>query len=207
MDTTKRRQLTDEERAERRRQDQQLTERAVAQLRCSEGWQRWLAVRARVGLRRYSVLIWRASVLAGKESGGLRRGLVINGGAPRRWSDPRSDWSALDLAARGRCPRTSRDLPRALGVAGGAAATDLLSALSRACVQAGEMLVAERKQGLTAELLDPLRRALVWLGRPPRLAEVRGLSPSEILLGRRYRRTRHAPAPLHFQCIPHRGPS
>jgi hypothetical protein len=28
----------------------------------------------------------------------------------------------------------------------------LLSALSRACVQAGEMLVAERKQGLTAEL-------------------------------------------------------
>ena len=56
----------------------------------------------------------------------------------------------------------------------------LVLALSRACVQAGEVLVAERKQGLTAELLDPLRSGLVWLGRPPRLAEVRGLSPSDV---------------------------
>ena len=47
--------MTDEERAERRKQEQQLTEQAVAQLRCSAGWQRWLTVRARVGLRRYSV--------------------------------------------------------------------------------------------------------------------------------------------------------
>jgi antirestriction protein ArdC len=47
--------MTDEERAERRKQEQQLTERAVAQLRCSAGWQRWLEVRARVGLRRLSV--------------------------------------------------------------------------------------------------------------------------------------------------------
>ena len=47
--------LTVEERAERRHQEQQLTERAVAQLRSSAGWQRWLTVRARVGLRRYSV--------------------------------------------------------------------------------------------------------------------------------------------------------
>ena len=53
MATAKRRQLTYEERAERRRREQELTERAVAQLRSSEGWQRWLAVRARVGLRRY----------------------------------------------------------------------------------------------------------------------------------------------------------
>jgi hypothetical protein len=49
--------LTDEERAERRRQEQELTEQAVAQLRCSAGWQRWLRVRAQVGLRRFSVLI------------------------------------------------------------------------------------------------------------------------------------------------------
>ena len=42
MATTKRRQLTDEERAQRRRREQELTERAVAQLRCSDGWQRWL---------------------------------------------------------------------------------------------------------------------------------------------------------------------
>jgi len=49
--------LTDEERAERRRQEQELTERAVAQLRCSAGWQRWLECRAKVGLRRYSLII------------------------------------------------------------------------------------------------------------------------------------------------------
>ena len=47
--------LTDEQRAERRRQEQQLTEQAVAQLRCSAGWQRWLTTRGRVGLRRYSL--------------------------------------------------------------------------------------------------------------------------------------------------------
>jgi len=47
--------LTDLERAERRKQEQQLTQRAVAQLRCSAGWQRWLTVRARVGLRRLSI--------------------------------------------------------------------------------------------------------------------------------------------------------
>ena len=54
---TKRIVMSDEERAERRKQEQQLTEQAVAQLRCSAGWQRWLIVRARVGLRRYSVVI------------------------------------------------------------------------------------------------------------------------------------------------------
>ena len=49
--------MTDQERAERRKQEQELTERAVAQLRSSAGWQRWLKVRARAGLRRYSVVI------------------------------------------------------------------------------------------------------------------------------------------------------
>ena len=49
--------LTDQERAERRQREQQLTEQAVAQLRCSAGWQRWLTVRAQVGLRRYSLII------------------------------------------------------------------------------------------------------------------------------------------------------
>jgi antirestriction protein ArdC len=47
--------LTDQERAERRREEQELTARAVAQLRCSAGWQRWLQCRAKVGLRRYSL--------------------------------------------------------------------------------------------------------------------------------------------------------
>ena len=47
--------LTDEEHAERRARERELTERAIAQLRSSAGWQAWLAVRARTGLRRYSV--------------------------------------------------------------------------------------------------------------------------------------------------------
>lgn len=55
MATRQRTALTDEERAERRKQEQELTEQAVAQLRSSAGWQRWLTVRAQVGLRRYSV--------------------------------------------------------------------------------------------------------------------------------------------------------
>jgi hypothetical protein len=63
MATTKRRQLTDEQRALRRRQEQELTERAVAQLRCSDGWQRWLQVRGRLGLRRYSILISMTGVI------------------------------------------------------------------------------------------------------------------------------------------------
>jgi hypothetical protein len=47
--------LTDEERADRRKREQQLTEQAVAQLRSSAGWQRWLTLRARFGLRRLSI--------------------------------------------------------------------------------------------------------------------------------------------------------
>jgi hypothetical protein len=49
--------LTEQERAERRQREQQLNEQAVAQLRSRAGQQRWLTVRARVGLPRYSVLI------------------------------------------------------------------------------------------------------------------------------------------------------
>src|SRR4051812_615653 len=53
--TTSRRALSDEQRAERRAQDRELTIRAIAQLRSSAGWQAWLRVRARTGLRRYSL--------------------------------------------------------------------------------------------------------------------------------------------------------
>lgn len=49
------RSLTADERAERRRHELELTERAVAQLRTSDGWQRCLTVRAHAGLRRYSL--------------------------------------------------------------------------------------------------------------------------------------------------------
>jgi len=47
--------LSEAERAERRAQDRELSIRAVAQLRTSAGWQAWLRVRARTGLRRYSL--------------------------------------------------------------------------------------------------------------------------------------------------------
>jgi hypothetical protein len=49
--------LTEEERAERRRRDRELGQRAVEVLRSSAGWQRWLRVRSRTGLARYSLLI------------------------------------------------------------------------------------------------------------------------------------------------------
>lgn len=47
--------LSESERAERRAHDRELSSRAVAQLRTSAGWQAWLRVRARTGLRRYSL--------------------------------------------------------------------------------------------------------------------------------------------------------
>ena len=45
MPETRKHQLTDEERAERRRADGEYARQAVEQLRSSEGWQRWLATR------------------------------------------------------------------------------------------------------------------------------------------------------------------
>jgi antirestriction protein ArdC len=47
--------LTEAERAQRRALERELTVRAVEALRSSDGWQAWLRVRARTGLRRYSV--------------------------------------------------------------------------------------------------------------------------------------------------------
>jgi hypothetical protein len=45
--TSRGRPFSEEERAERRRADREFACRAVEQLRSSEGWQRWLATRAR----------------------------------------------------------------------------------------------------------------------------------------------------------------
>src|SRR3954454_2035289 len=53
--TASHRRLSEAERAERRARDRELTSRAVAQLRTSDGWQAWLKIRARTGLRRYSL--------------------------------------------------------------------------------------------------------------------------------------------------------
>ncbi len=49
------RRLTDAEREERRERDHQRLHRATEQLLSSEGWRRWVRVRARNGLSRYSV--------------------------------------------------------------------------------------------------------------------------------------------------------
>ena len=86
--TYRRRAPTDAEREQRRAEQRQLVTEAVEQLRSSEGWLSYL--RARRHFHDYSLLIWRPNVLVGKGSGGFRRRHVTDGGAPRRWSDPRS---------------------------------------------------------------------------------------------------------------------
>lgn len=55
MAKTTRRWLTDDERAERRAQDRLRIEQAARELLSSEGWRRWIEVRARNGLARYSL--------------------------------------------------------------------------------------------------------------------------------------------------------
>jgi len=55
MAKTTRRWLTDDERAERRAQDRERLEQAARELLSSEGWRRWIEVRARNGLARYSL--------------------------------------------------------------------------------------------------------------------------------------------------------
>ena len=76
MTTTYRRhRLSEAEREQRRSAERERVKEAAEQLLTSEGWQRW--VRARSMFRRYCVVIWRASVLARKESADLRRRHVI----------------------------------------------------------------------------------------------------------------------------------
>lgn len=55
MATTTRRRLTDDERAQRRAEDRERLERAARELLTSDGWRRWIEVRARNGLARYSL--------------------------------------------------------------------------------------------------------------------------------------------------------
>jgi hypothetical protein len=78
-----------------------------------------------------------------------------SGGVANQRADQRELRPAADASADGRNRRP-------------------VSALSGACVQPSEMLVAERTQGLTAEPLDPLGSGLVGRGGPPRLTEVSG---------------------------------
>jgi N-terminal domain of anti-restriction factor ArdC len=53
--TTTRRRLNDREREERRAEDRERLKHAAEQLLTSEGWQRWVRVRARGGLARLSL--------------------------------------------------------------------------------------------------------------------------------------------------------
>ena len=55
MAKSTRRWLTDDERAQRRAQDRERLEQAARDLLTSDGWQRWVRVRARNGLARYSL--------------------------------------------------------------------------------------------------------------------------------------------------------
>jgi hypothetical protein len=53
MSVKHKRQLTDDERAERRAQDREYARQAVEQLRSSDGWNAWLTARA--SFRNYSL--------------------------------------------------------------------------------------------------------------------------------------------------------
>jgi hypothetical protein len=53
----KSRQLTDQERDERREKDRERLENAARELLTSEGWARWVRVRASNGLGRYTAVI------------------------------------------------------------------------------------------------------------------------------------------------------
>jgi hypothetical protein len=55
--TTTRSRLTDQERDERRAEDRERLKQAAEQLLTSEGWQRWVRVRAGGGLARLSLFI------------------------------------------------------------------------------------------------------------------------------------------------------
>ncbi len=63
MAKTTRRRLIDDERAERRAQDRLRLEQAARELLSSEGWRRWIEVRARNGLARYSLVISMTGVI------------------------------------------------------------------------------------------------------------------------------------------------
>src|SRR3954470_783849 len=49
-----RQRLSDAEREQRRAEDRERVQQAAQQLLSSEGWKRWVRVRARIGLSRYS---------------------------------------------------------------------------------------------------------------------------------------------------------
>ena len=58
-----RRPVTQAERAARRQADRDRIEQAARALLTTDGWRRWINVRASNSLARYTLLIWRAGVI------------------------------------------------------------------------------------------------------------------------------------------------
>ena len=57
------RRLTDDERAQRRAHDRERLEQSARELLSSDGWRRWIEIRARNGLARYSLIISMTGVI------------------------------------------------------------------------------------------------------------------------------------------------
>jgi hypothetical protein len=89
--------LSDEERDARRKADRDRLERAARALLTTEGWQRWIRVRATNGLSRYSLLILGSGCRRSSCAGVLRRRHVCHelrcgtGLARSGASDPNDD--------------------------------------------------------------------------------------------------------------------
>jgi len=109
MAVKQRRQLTDEERAERRERDREYARKAVEQLRSSEGWKAWLTARA--SFHSYSLgnqlLIAMQRPTATRVAGfqaWLRLGYCVGRGetAIRIWAKPTHAQAAREVAAERR---------------------------------------------------------------------------------------------------------
>lgn len=111
MPVKHKRQLTDEERAQRRAQDREYARQAVEQLRSSDGWNAWLTARA--SFRNYSVgnqlLIAMARPTATRVAG-FRAWLKLGYSVQRRPDDvPEGAWAIRIWAP---CPPSRKQLER-----------------------------------------------------------------------------------------------
>jgi hypothetical protein len=81
---SKRSRVSEAEREQRRAEDRQRLQQAAEQLLSSEGWQRWVRIRAANGLARYSLLILSGSRHSCVGAGGLCHGHVVDGSGSGR---------------------------------------------------------------------------------------------------------------------------
>ena len=140
--------LSDEERYARRKADRDRLEQAARALLTTDGWQRWIRVRATNGLSRYSWLIsgdqrHRRPVIR------LQASTTCHGPGPsRRSRDSVRECSAVHLpgGASSRSQRVKTP-PADARSCGAAAAADLLSAHSETVGASSRMPVRPRMQG------------------------------------------------------------